>query len=563
MRNRLVIWLLALVLTGLTASCRKEQADRHWGEPASLNIVLYLPQPEATRAETGDVAVSPAAEGLVNTLQIWVFRHSNGAAIGYMEPATNNLQSGLRETYAMYIEDEIASAKPNVDVYVLANAEAAGLALTRNATRAQVEAAVLTGSYFGTDPLTSAVPDAGLPMAGVLKDTPMIGANVTFSVETVTLERLVSKLRFIFCTQAEESNGTLNAVDDFEITQITLDGSLIATSENVFNTTAYPYSFSGYVSGAVNYPVPSPSEVALNPRPGDYIYETQGAQEYEDLINEGLRAGRLTEWGRTYFRESDKKLTGRIKYSVRHGAVKTAEFSMDAAGDFARNHSWLIYAYFLGGELHIVPTEVPWIAGHDYYEYQTQGQTVMDSGISYLRYDIDGVDWTWYDDNGNPDTYMCVAYSPHGSRPLYSTLNPIRIQTNNEYDLVLQSNNPHFLLQEVEYTGGTISGYKTPAVSISLDAGENDIAFFIVAAAATLGGRSAYGKIFLTATPDPATGIPPFNIPYNHLLPGPEGHTAILVYDPLPPTYMDNMDNEYVQSDDPAARVHYWWVGEK
>lgn len=563
MRNRLVIWLLALVLTGLSSSCRKESPARQQGEPARLNIVLYLPEPEETRAETGDVAVSPAAEGRVNTLQIWVFRHSNGASIGYVEPAENNLQSGLRETYALFIDDDIASAKPNVDVYVLANAASAGLSLDSHSTRAEVEASVLSGEYFGTDPLTTAVPEAGLPMAGVVKDAPMIGANVTFSVETVILERLVSKFRFVFCAQAEEVNGALKAVDDFEITQITLDGGVIASLEDVFNTSANSYSFTGYVSGAINYPVPSPAEIALNPRPGDYIYSAQVAQDYEDLINGGISAGRLTEWGRTYFRESDRKLTGRIKYSIRHGAVKTAEFSMDAAGDFARNHSWLIYAYFLGGELHVVPTAVPWIAGHDYYEYQTQGQTVMDSGISYLRYDIDGVDWTWFDDNGNPDTYMCVAYSPHGTRPLYSTLNPIRLRTNNEYDLILQSTNPHFLLQEVEFAGGTISAYKTPTASISLDAGENDIAFFIVAASATLGGHSAYGKVFLTAAPNPATGVPPFNIPYNHLLPGPEGHTAILLYDPLPPTYTDNMDNQYVQSDDPAARVHFWWVGEK
>ena len=35
-----------------------------------------------------------------------------------------------------------------------------------------------------------------------------------------------------------------------------------------------------------------------------------------------------------------------MKYKVGNGDEKTAEFKMAEAGDFSRNHTWLIYAYY-------------------------------------------------------------------------------------------------------------------------------------------------------------------------------------------------------------------------
>ena len=41
--------------------------------------------------------------------------------------------------------------------------------------------------------------------------------------------------------------------------------------------------------------------------PAVYNYTSQGAQEYEDLIDQGVTAGHLTQSGPYYFRETDKK----------------------------------------------------------------------------------------------------------------------------------------------------------------------------------------------------------------------------------------------------------------
>lgn len=87
--------------------------------------------------------------------------------------------------------------------------------------------------------------------------------------------------------------------------------------------------------------------------PAYYIYRGQTAQEYENLIDdlvvEGNAAGKTTEIGPFYLRESDKKLVGSITYQIVGNSEKTSPFNMDAAGDFTRNHTWIVYAYHSGG----------------------------------------------------------------------------------------------------------------------------------------------------------------------------------------------------------------------
>jgi hypothetical protein len=87
-----------------------------------------------------------------------------------------------------------------------------------------------------------------------------------------------------------------------------------------------------------------------------YQYETQKAQEYEDMINAAVTAGYLKQIGLTYLRESDKQLTGTITYTYSEGGNNHSEsidFSMAAPGDFLRNHSWIVYIYFMGAKIHV------------------------------------------------------------------------------------------------------------------------------------------------------------------------------------------------------------------
>ena len=58
--------------------------------------------------------------------------------------------------------------------------------------------------------------------------------------------------------------------------------------------------------------------------------------------------------GPIYLRESDKQLAGTITYQIGDGADQTVDFQMQQAGDFLRNHTWIIYAYYAGsGKLQV------------------------------------------------------------------------------------------------------------------------------------------------------------------------------------------------------------------
>ena len=86
------------------------------------------------------------------------------------------------------------------------------------------------------------------------------------------------------------------------------------------------------------------NEVTPVEDPMIYIYDQQEAQEYENLITQSP----LTKVGPYYLHESDKRLSGKITYTIAGGSDKEATFQMDAAGDFTRNHTWIVYAYHAG-----------------------------------------------------------------------------------------------------------------------------------------------------------------------------------------------------------------------
>ena len=84
--------------------------------------------------------------------------------------------------------------------------------------------------------------------------------------------------------------------------------------------------------------------------------------KYEDLINEGVSAEELTEFGPVYLPESDKRLSGTIAFRIKNsGSLLYAPFSM-AVGNFHRNQTWIVYAYYIGSSKFIINNVlvVPW-----------------------------------------------------------------------------------------------------------------------------------------------------------------------------------------------------------
>ena len=415
------MWML-LVIVLLTACSDHSGESSDENGDCFLDIYVYSPEhPMLTRADVGEIASRSVAENTVHTLQIWVFKHSDGSkAVGYLETTPTFLnETDGQEKFRMEVGKEFADHPENVDVYVVANAGSVGLTtLDKETTRAELDAAKIGTGYFGTtdlydkedllpssDPTTGRIARAGLPMSGVLKDQSIYGSYPTLRVgtqaamATVQLTRAVSKLRFVLCRIASEDDKELVSIDGIQ-----LDGGMIPTKSylmpGTYTYSSDPVAPTDYETNPIVYVNTANKLLKANipsvANPMVYAYETQPAQEYEDLINHasdeelsrkaanidwlniyGTQKGvaelkdlndasswpQLKELGLTYLRESDKQLTGTIHYSVQPknntdpsqvDHTRFTTFSMAAPGDFYRNRSWIIYVFYMDAKIHVL-----------------------------------------------------------------------------------------------------------------------------------------------------------------------------------------------------------------
>ena len=330
-------------------------------QPTMLDIYVYAPDnPAITRSDNGSVAASDN-EKKISSLHIWVFRHSDGTLMGYLNPDVSGLSTTGNAKYQMLVPDEFVTTKPNVDVYVMANVTADNCGLTvldKNVIRSQLEGILIghkdASDYYGLTTLVTEAPTVGLPMSGVLKNQPVYGEAPVLRIGTseniakLQLVRAVSKMRFIF------SKFTNDTTRVYTLTSISLKGSTMPKQEYLFLDGVYP-TYRYKVGSAYEPEKPLIQTVdgeTIKPcdDPSTYAYVSGDGQEYENTINAAVTEEKVSDLGRFYLRESDKKLTGTINYTV-GGGEKTATFSMKTEGDFSRNHTWIVYAYFMNGNL--------------------------------------------------------------------------------------------------------------------------------------------------------------------------------------------------------------------
>ena len=554
-----LIFLGLLLLLG----CRRDPLS---SRDYSLNVSIFV-QGASVSTKAGEEGYVDATEQerAINSLQIWVFQQGTSTLLAYFEPNTSeyNFQNGQVIKLQSSINDDVARAKPNVDIFALANGAAVQGGLTQATGRDVLEALTLNGDLFGTTSLCEAVPAEGLPLSGQLLNAPMEGAFPVMKIASVVeLTRLVSKIRFLFC-QLTEADGTLSG--DYAVTGISLNGN-IGETEAVFTDKVYTPSTGRLETNIFDITGTSalsrtwtgtdlPQTIAPNTAPADYLYENaSAAQDYDTQLDNGVNRGVLTEWKRIYLRESGSAFTGEIRYTVNGGAEKTASFSLPE-GLFTRNHYWVVYAYFLGGKLYVKPTVLPWIAGNDRYLYKTEGSTEFRYEKPWLRYDVDKQANTWN------DTWLVVAYGYEGGDAGKPTHSPMfTLETDNRNDLTLQINNDHFVIvQMVESTdgeGNPIIAYTKHGQSLSITgSSEKQTTNFYIVPVSDAVMQDPYVKVFLTEIHS-GDGLPPQNIPFNHNLPGDEDHTSILIYNPGRAEYVANMNNH--KSSSSVQDSQYW-----
>jgi len=360
----LLLWLLCSILTVLLCACSSDDGEEEAAgvdaealhKQKKLAIYVYAPEQAEkatklaaqTRADVGEVdAITD--EGTIKSLQIWIYEWETGNYVGYFSTSdVTALNEGQGTTYQIPVSDEFAAAKPYVSVYVMVNVTNANCGvgtLNKETTRDQLlEGAKITTGHFGLGALVKSVPDDGLPFAGMLTGQPVVGdapalrVGTTSQVSTVQLTRAVSKLRFVFAKTAGEA--------PVSIKSIKMNVGMIPDVEYLFKT---PVSMT-YNTVAVELLSTPIADIAETADPTVYLYTDQEAQAYENLIYEAASKAtpEVTVRGPIYLRESDRQLTGTITYTIDGGSEQTVEYAMQQAGDFSRNHTWIVYAYYAG-----------------------------------------------------------------------------------------------------------------------------------------------------------------------------------------------------------------------
>lgn len=373
--------LLLLTVAALAATACRRTLD----EEPELILWLDIEAPAETKRAEGSVPAE-GSEDAIKDLRIWVFLNeavdeSNpaGKLLGYVTPDSSaDPLTQYENRYHIPLSRAVAEAKPKVDIYVIGNPASIGQGgLSESTTRATLDDLVMSGNCFGVGengkPICTAVPSDGLPYSGVAKGLSMTGSYPVMRVDVVTVRKAVSKFRFVFC-QLRDEVGPM--VKSLTVTGLTVNGENISETEYLFNDSANPYKISGYRASAINFDPPTsvrrytaPEEYVFNP-PASLAEREAYARQYEALINNGINTKKvLTEAGRCYLRETDKKLTGQVSYSYQVGETTinaSADFEMHSPGDFVRGRSWIVYVFFVRESMQFSVSWTGWENGKEW-----------------------------------------------------------------------------------------------------------------------------------------------------------------------------------------------------
>ena len=404
-RRYILQWLSGMLMLLLLTACSGSSSEGG-DEPVPtskpvLKIYIFPPdRPAITRADDLGYVDATAEENNIHSIHVWVFERdkddpdnsTKSLLVGYVSLGNLTLSEGNGEV-TMEITDAFANRvmtaekRPRVDVYVAANVTSANCGISfagltnKGVTKeSDLEPLFIGSHYFGVTSPMLGVPADGLPMSGVLKDQVIAGTSPVFRVGTeqrlsnVQLVRAVSKIRFVFCMSSSNT-------DNVAVNSISLDGSVLPKEEYLFLTDDYSkvtpkwrIKGSEYEAQKTLVSFSSGRSVKKNDDPYSYSYDgNMTGQAYETLINNGITQDKLSDLGTVYLRESDLALVGVINYEIipygttTPNAKTTASYSMKNAGEFSRNHTWIVYGYFVtNGELRLNVVELKdWVSSEN------------------------------------------------------------------------------------------------------------------------------------------------------------------------------------------------------
>lgn len=309
-----------------------------------------------------ETSAKPTEEENIYSIRVWAFKSNtdeNAMPIGF------KAETGLKKTGSHNVSMKLrktADKPENIDLYILLNAESIGVLDGNNCntmTRKALKAATFNSNFgINTDgsPQATAVPEKGLPISRIITDIDVKGyiadneAEAATKPVSVPLVRAVSKLHFFFARK--KGNDTKSVT----VTKIEVDGATLTTASPVFpeattdankDNNGLTGSFTGLTYLTKNLIFGGIATEKINPVDDPTAYKRnpgEKAQDYMTRLSDAVQEG-----GRSYLRETDKTITGKIYFKSNASlAERWVKFKIPEA---YRNHELVVYGWFSGEAL--------------------------------------------------------------------------------------------------------------------------------------------------------------------------------------------------------------------
>lgn len=366
--------LLTLILTSCMSDGYTDTAAGKSDTYINLNVSTPTAQaranaPANTAGTSGtlrqdETSPNPTDEEKIYSIRVWAFKNGtdeNAMPIGF------KAETGLNETgshqVSMKLLRKAAGDLENIDLFILLNAESIDVLDGNNCntmTRKALKDATFN-SNFGINtngsPQATTVPDTGLPISRVITNINVknnIADNAAAAAAkpvSVPLVRAVSKLHFFFARKKGKDTESVT------VTKIEVDGESLTAASPVFpqaatdaekDTKGLTGSFNGlnYLTKNLTFGPIATNKIKAVPEPKYYIRKDgEKAQEYMTRLS----TGGVQEGCRSYLRETDKTITGKIYFKSNEAvAERSVVFEIPEA---YRNHELVVYGYFSGEAL--------------------------------------------------------------------------------------------------------------------------------------------------------------------------------------------------------------------
>lgn len=366
--------LLTLILTSCMSDGYTDTAAGKSDTYINLNVSTPTAQARANAPANpagtsgtlrqDETSPNPTDEGKIYSIRVWAFK--SGSAETAM-PIGFKAVTGLNKTGSYNVSMKLRKTedKPeNIYLFILLNAESIDVLDGNNCntmTRKALKEATFN-SNFGINkkdgsPQATTVPATGLPISRVITDINVkdnIADNAAAAAAnpvSVPLVRAVSKLHFFFARKKGKDTESVT------VTRIEVDGDSLTAASPVFpeaatnaekDTKGLTGSFNGLKYLTKNLRFGAIATDKINPvnDPKKYIRQPEDkAQDYMDRLSD------LQEGCRSYLRETDKTITGKIYFKSNEAvAERSVVFEIPEA---YRNHELVVYGYFSGLDLNL------------------------------------------------------------------------------------------------------------------------------------------------------------------------------------------------------------------